>query len=218
MNILIFGPQGSGKGTQAQLLAEKFGFIHIEAGNLLREVAKTDPRINEIINVKGELVPAEETLALIEKKIENSGGLTKGVIFDGIPRAHDQYAPLKKWLEEREQKVDLALLITLPEEETIRRLSGRRVCGKCGEVFNVNTNPSKVEGICDNCGGTLIHRVDDQPETIKKRLKLYHERTEPLLQEFRNDGIVREFDGGRSIEEIQKDLVRAIKEKMEEVN
>src|SRR5260221_13042781 len=141
MNILIFGPQGSGKGTQAQLLSEKFGFIHIEAGELLREVAKTDARINKIINIKGELVPADVTLALIEKKIENSGGLSKGVIFDGIPRAHDQYAPLKKWLEGRGQKIDLAILLTINEEETVKRLSSRRVCEKCGEVFNLATNP-----------------------------------------------------------------------------
>ena len=214
MNILIFGPQGSGKGTQAQLLAERFGFIHIEAGNLLREVAKTDARINEIINIKGELVPAEETLLLIEKKIEDSGGLSKGVIFDGIPRAHDQYAPLKAWLEKHGQKVDLALLITIDEEETVKRLSSRRVCEKCGEVFNIVTNPPKVEGLCDICGGNLIHRVDDQPETIKKRLKLYHERTEPLISEFRKDGILQEFDGGRSIEEIQGDLIKVIEERM----
>jgi adenylate kinase len=213
MNILIFGPQGSGKGTQADLLSEKFGFIHIEAGELLREVAKKNPRINEILN-KGELVPIDETLTLIENEIEQKGGLTKGIIFDGFPRTVEQYPPLKSWLQLKNQKIDLAILLTIHEEETVTRLSRRRTCEKCGAVFNLVTNPPKIEGICDVCGGNLIHRVDDQPETIKRRLQLYHERTEPLLQEFRNDGIVREFDGNRSIEVIQEDLVKTIKQKM----
>lgn len=214
MNILILGPQGSGKGTQAQLLSERFGFIHIEAGNLLREVAKNDARINEIVNIKGELVPVSETLLLIEKKIEEQGGLQKGVIYDGFPRAYDQYLPLKEWLRSKNQKVDLAFLITIKEEETIKRLSNRRVCEKCGEVFNLVTNPPKIEGLCDNCGGTLIHRVDDQPETIRKRLKLYHDRTEPLVAELRREGILYEFDGERSIDEIQNDLVRVVEQKL----
>jgi adenylate kinase len=213
MNILILGPQGSGKGTQAQLLADKFGFIHIEAGDLLREVAKTDSRINEIINIKGELVPAEETLALIENKIIAEGGLEKGVIYDGFPRAHDQYEPLKKWLSEKRQKVDLALLITINEEETVTRLSARRICEKDGNVYNLITNPPKNDEMCDECGSKLIHRIDDQPETIQKRLRLYHERTEPLLEEFRRDGILVEVDGMRSIEDIQGDLVKIIEER-----
>lgn len=214
MNILILGPQGSGKGTQAQLLAEKFGFIHIEAGDLLRKVAKTDPEINEIVNVKGELVPAEKTLTLIEQEILVDGGLEKGVIYDGFPRAHDQYEPLKEWLREKGQKVDLALLITIDETETVRRLSARRICEKDGNVYNLITHPPKNDETCDECGSKLIHRIDDQPETIKKRLALYHERTEPLLDEFKKDGILVEVDGMRDIVEIQKDLVGIVEQKM----
>src|SRR5690349_21827506 len=119
MNIIVFGPQGSGKGTQADLLSEKFGFIHIEAGELLRELAKTDSRINEIINIKGELVPIDETLVLIEKEIEQKGGLSKGIIFDGFPRTVEQYPPLKAWLASKNQKIDLAILLTIHEDETV---------------------------------------------------------------------------------------------------
>src|SRR6476619_7231437 len=140
MNILILGPQGSGKGTQAQLLAEKFGFVHMESGQLLREVAKTNSAIGEIIN-KGELVPRELMLELMEAELEERNAFEKGIIFDGSPRTTEQYHAMKEWLAKRGQKIDLAIFVDISEEETVKRLSARRTCETCGTVYNLITNP-----------------------------------------------------------------------------
>lgn len=213
MNILILGPQGSGKGTQAELLSQRFGFIHMESGRFLREIAKTNKRIDEIM-MRGDLVPTDETIELIEAHLASRNAFARGVIFDGFPRDREQYFALKEWLSTKGQKPDIALVITITEDETIRRLSARRTCEKCGRVYNIITNPPQNEGVCEDCGGNLVQRKDDEPETIKRRLLTYHARTQPMLEAIRTDGILYEFDGERPIEEIQKDLVKVIETHM----
>lgn len=211
MNILILGPQGSGKGTQAALLAEKYDMLHLESGQLLRSVAEINTRVRDIIN-KGELVPSGLSLELMEEEIEKDHGFEKGIVFDGSPRTLDQYVAMKKWLTGKNQNIDLAVVITINEDETVARLSARRTCEKCGRVYNLITNPPPATGVCE-CGGVLIQREDDKPEAIKKRLAIYHERTQPMLEGIKKDGILVEVDGARSIEEIQEELVKIVEEK-----
>lgn len=214
MNILILGPQGSGKGTQAQLLATHFGFYHLEAGKLVREVAKVDPEIDRIVNEKGALIPATRITQIVEADLTKNATGAKGVIFDGFPRVFDQYMEFRTWLSKMGQKIDLAIVLEISEEETIRRLSARRVCEKCGEVYNLITHPSRTENVCDLCGSNLIHREDDKPETITKRLQIYHSETQPMIDEMEKEGLIVRVPGEQPIDVIQNTLVSIVEEKI----
>jgi adenylate kinase len=208
MNILILGPQGSGKGTQAQLLAEKMGYYYVESGRILREAAKTNPAVDEIINQKGQLLPDEETFSLIKGKIESEAQDLNKVVFDGFPRSAKQYSLLKDWLHSEGTKLDLAILLEISEEETIKRLSARRTCEKCGKVYNLITNPPPKEGC--SCGGKLSQRIDDTPEAIKTRLVAYREVTTPLVDQLGREGILIELNGERPIQTIFQDILAIV--------
>jgi len=205
MNIVILGPQGSGKGTQAELLAQKFGLFHMESGQMLREMTKTNKRIADMIN-NGVLVPDEEALGYIEDHLLVHNKSFDNIIFDGYPRTASQYTLLKNWAQGKGHPIIKVLVLSIPEEETIKRLSARRTCEKCGRVYNLITNPPANEDICGECGGKLIQREDDKPETIQKRLAIYHERTMPVIEEAKKDGILAEVDGLRPIQVIFEDL------------
>lgn len=211
MNIIILGPQASGKGTQASLLADRLQMIHMESGKLLRELADFDPKVDEIINIKGELYPDNETMDLIAKAIEEGGGIKKGVIFDGYPRSVKQYEILKKWLETKDLSVDKAILINVSDKVAIKRLASRRICEECGANYNLITNPPKVEDKCDRCGGNLFQRKDDDPETIKKRLEIYKDQTAPLTTLLEKEGILQKVDGERPIRAIFEEIVEKLK-------
>lgn len=206
MNIVILGPQGSGKGTQAELLAQKFGLFHMESGQMLREMTKTNKRIADMIN-NGVLVPDEEALGYIETHLQEHNKNFDNIIFDGYPRTVSQYTLLKNWAQGKGHPLVKLLVLSIPEEETIKRLSARRTCEKCGRVYNLITNPPKNEGVCE-CGGALVQREDDKPATIQKRLAIYHERTMPIIEEARKDAILAEVDGLRPIQKIFEDLVK----------
>lgn len=209
MNIIFIGPQGSGKGTQARIIAEKLGYFYLEAGKFFRDIAKTNPEIDEIVNKKGLLLPDEQTFELISKYLLEKSPELDNIIFDGFPRTVNQNALLENWLKEKGKKLDLAILLNISDEESVKRLSARRTCEVCGTVYNLITNPPKVEGKCD-CGGDLVQREDDQPEAIKKRLLAYHEITTPLAEIYEKEGILKEINGEQPIETITGEILAVI--------
>jgi len=211
MNIVILGPQGSGKGTQAKLLSKKLGLKRIEAGALIRKEAEKDKEIWETINVKGKLIPAEKIFELIKREVETGRNAATSILFDGYPRSIKQYKIFKNWLDETGLKLDAVILLEISEEETVKRLSARRTCEKCGTVYNLITNPPPGEKC--KCGGNLVHRQDDKPEAIKKRLMEYKEKTEPVVEEFGKEGILLEIDGERPIDTIFDDIQKELEGK-----
>lgn len=210
MNILILGPQGSGKGTQARLLSDKFGFFYFESGAFLRQLAETNDVVRETIDC-GKLVPDREMSSYIEAFFDEKQ-IYGNIVFDGFPRTTEQYLFLKNWLKDKKVKLDLAFVLKISQEETVRRLSARRLDPKSGKIYNLITGPLP-KGIDHK---KLVQRDDDKPEAIKRRLQIYEEMTVPLIAKLKKDTEVIEVDGERSIEEIQKDLVSYIKERKDD--
>lgn len=206
MNIVLFGPQGSGKGTQARLLCDKFGFSYFESGAYLRKLADTHPEMKLIMN-SGKLVPDEEFTSYLTAYLDQEN-LYDDIIFDGFPRTIEQYEFLKVWLNQKQVKIDVAIVLEINESETLKRLGARRLDPKTGKIYNLVTDlpPSDVDI------NTLVQRDDDKPEAIKKRLALYHERTEVLIEGIKKDASVFRINGERTIEEIQTDLVKIVED------
>jgi adenylate kinase len=194
MNIILLGAQGSGKGTQAHLLKEKYDLVHISTGDLLREAAAKDPKIAQQLTT-GKLFSDKQIIALIKEKIND-----KGIIFDGFPRT----LPQAEALDEITQ-IDFVIELKIPDSESVKRLSSRRQCKQCKAIFGAE-NPPRTQGKCNRCLGELYQREDDKPEAIKKRLQQYHDETEPLLEYYRPRKIVHSVDGTKKIEDIFKDL------------
>lgn len=202
LKILIVGPQASGKGTQAQMLSDKFDLPIFSTGNILRQkVAEGDELVKEIIN-KGRLVPDELVNKIIAEKIKKDG--KRGYILDGYPRNLAQ-AEFLSGLGE----LTYVFEVYITDEEAMRRIGGRRTCPKCQMVYHLQYNPPKQEGKCDKCGAELIIRDDEQPEAVKERLKIYHKETEPVLEYYKQKGIYYKIDGMPPIAEVSKQL-RAI--------
>jgi adenylate kinase len=202
MNIIILGPQGSGKGTQAELLQKKLGLRRFEAGKELRSV--TDPEIKKIIDA-GELAPQGFVKQLVEVFLSQNKN-SAGFLFDGYPRTAEQYEELKNILA---GKIDYVFNIEISESETIRRLSARRTCSKCGEIYNLITKKPAGE-LCDICGGELVHREDDKPESIQKRLAIYRTQTHPVFEKAAAEGIGIEINGEQSIDVIHQEILARI--------
>lgn len=209
MNIIVLGPQGSGKGTQAELIASKLDFVHMESGKLLRQKAQTDERIKKMLN-EGVLVPDEETIEYIEEKLQTDGHDFDQIIFDGFPRSLRQYNLLKSWLASKGAKIDKVIYLDITDKESVRRLSARRTCNKCAAVYNLVTNPPKGE-VCDKCGGELVQRDDDTPEIIQKRLEVFHTQTKPILSVAEKDGILVRINGERPIGVISTEIITLLK-------
>jgi len=209
--ILVFlGPPGAGKGTQAKLLSQRMGFLHISTGDLLREAVKNQTPLGKKAKEymdRGELVPDELIVQLIEETMPKDGN----VILDGFPRTVNQALALEEMLRVKGEKISKVLFFDVPDEVIIDRLSGRRVCSKCGAVYHVKYNPPKVEGVCDLCGGTLVQRDDDKEEVVRKRLEVYRKQTQPLIEFYQEKGIIYKLDAGKGVEELfeeVKSLVR----------
>ncbi len=204
--IVLIGPQGSGKGTQADALAAKLGAPVVSVGQLLRREVDIGTEVGHQIEATlkaGERVFTPIVSELVEAALKRMD-LSKGVIFDGFPRAYDQVAALEKVLLEHKMIVTDVVYLAIPDTETRRRLQGRLVCSNppCAAKYHVDVAPPKVKGICDRCGEKLITRADDTPEAITRRLQIYHSETTPILEEYRQKGLVREVDGVGSVEEV----------------
>ncbi len=202
MNIILIGAQGSGKGTQAQLLKEKYGWSHLSTGRLYREaVQNKDPAIMKIKEKvdKGGFMPDKTVLKLVKENLSD-----KGNTFDGFPRTLEQAEALDEFVQ-----IDAVIELSFSDEEAVKRLSQRMECSQCRAIFGAQ-NPPRKKGVCTRCGGKLIQRADDEPEAIKKRLALYHEETEPLLEYYKPRNIVHSVDASKSVEEVFKDICTII--------
>lgn len=210
MNIVILGAPASGKGTQAEALANKFNLFLLQTGQLSRDLAKKDGRIREIVN-SGELIPEEEmTMYVLDYLHDKKSGL-KNILFEGFPRFISQYEALEKFLSLKGDNIDAVISLDISLEEAVRRISSRRICEKCGKIYNVITNPAP-NGIC-KCGGKLIQRKDDNPESVKTRFQYYRENTKELIDYLDKKGKLTRVNGERSIDEIHNNLVTIIESK-----
>jgi len=208
MNIVLFGPQGSGKGTQAEVIAKEFGLYHFSMGDALRSEIKAKSEIGkkvEKIMAKGGLVPSQITFDIALKK-SKSKECSKGIIFDGFPRNDEQFQFLKKNF-----KIDAAIELELSKEESINRIASRRVCPKCGKNYNIIYLKPKKDGYCDDDSTKLITRDDDKPLEVKKRLEIYKSQTEPIKMEFKKSKILRVIDASKPIPEVSKDILKILK-------
>jgi adenylate kinase len=207
MNIIILGPQGSGKGTQAKLLADEFDLFYFESGNFLRKLAEENERIDRIINKEGKLLPDEETFSYVKEELEEKVPGRDGIILDGYPRSIKQYRLLTDWLQEKGKDIDYVIFLDISEKESIRRLSARRMDKETGKIYNLITNPPS-ESVEEK---NLVQRADDKPGAIKIRLEQYKKETKPLVDLLREKGVLMEVDGERPIQVILEDIVGRIK-------
>jgi adenylate kinase len=213
MNIVILGPQGSGKGTQAELLAKKYGLEHVDMGKTLREIAKFDSplgkEIYRIQNVTKTLVPSRILKGILHLKL-NSLPREQGVIFEGVPRTTDQQEYLEKELKESGRKIDAVVFINIPEEESIKRIGKRWTCKKCGLPLIMGVDIKKSSDICPKCGGETYQRLDDTPEGVRKRLEVFRKETMSVVEYYRKRGILIEIDGRASIEEVSRNILSSL--------
>jgi adenylate kinase len=215
MNIVFLGPPGAGKGTQAKILIERYSIPQISTGDMLREHrakgTELGKKAQEYMD-KGQLVPDEIILGMVKERLSQPD-CAKGFILDGFPRTVAQAEALDKILSEMGKKLDFALALVVPDDLLVERLTGRRTCKSCGMMFHVKYKPPKVDGKCDACGGELYQRPDDNEETVRNRLKVYHESTAPLIDYYKGKGILKEIDGSKSIDEITGQLIQIIEGK-----
>ena len=210
LNLILLGPPGAGKGTQAERLQEDFHLPYIATGDILRSAVREGTHLGRQAKEymdQGELVPDKVIVGVVLERIA-SDEARDGFLLDGFPRTAEQGRALDSALVDVGRRLTAALLIDVPDDEVVRRLSGRRVSVKSGRVYHVEFDPPKHEGRCDVDGSRLVQREDDKPETVRHRLEVYHRMTEPLIKHYEDKGILRRFDGARSATEVH-DHIRA---------
>ena len=204
MRIIMLGAPGAGKGTQAKKIAAKYSIPHISTGDIFRANIKNGTELGKKAKTymdQGLLVPDELVVDLVVDRV-NQEDCANGYVLDGFPRTIPQAEALTKALAGQGQKLDYAIDVDVPDENIVRRMGGRRACVGCGATYHLEYAPPKQEGICDTCGGELILRDDDKPETVTKRLGVYHEQTQPLIDYYTNAGILKRVDGTVDIDEV----------------
>ncbi len=204
MKIIMLGAPGAGKGTQAIMIAERYGIPHISTGDIFRANIKAETELGKKAKVymdQGLLVPDELTTDLVVSRIQQSD-CEKGFILDGFPRTIPQAECLTRAMAGLNDRIDYALNIDVKDESIVNRMSGRRACLNCGATYHVANMPPKQAGICDHCGGSLVIRDDDRPETVAKRLSVYHAQTQPLIGYYEEMGILMNIDGSKPLNEV----------------
>lgn len=204
MKIIMLGAPGAGKGTQAKLIADKYGIPHVSTGDIFRANIKDGTALGMEAKGymdKGLLVPDELTVRILLDRVAQED-CKDGYVLDGFPRTIPQAEVLDKALAEMEDKIDHAINVDVPDENIIKRMSGRRACVSCGATYHIEYIKPKKEGICDECGQELVLRDDDRPETVGKRLDVYHEQTQPLIDFYGRKGILKTVDGTREMNEV----------------
>ena len=209
MKITMLGAPGAGKGTQAKKIAAKYNIPHISTGDIFRANIKNGTELGKKAKTymdQGLLVPDDLVVDLVVDRV-GQDDCERGYVLDGFPRTIPQAEALTKALADMGQKVDYAIDVDVPDENIVRRMSGRRACVGCGATYHVVYAPTKKEGICDTCGGELILRDDDKPETVQKRLNVYHEQTQPLIDYYTEAGILKTVDGTVDIDDVFQSIV-----------
>jgi adenylate kinase len=212
MKIIMLGAPGAGKGTQAKMLADKYEIPHISTGDIFRANIKEGTELGKKAKTymdQGLLVPDELVCDLVVDRVQQDD-CAKGYILDGFPRTIPQAEALDAALESLGQKIDYAVNVEVPDENIVKRMGGRRACVNCGGTYHLEYQPTKVAGICDRCGGELILREDDKPETVQKRLNVYHEQTQPLIDYYTAKNALVEVDGTQEIQTVFNDIVKIL--------
>lgn len=213
-NIILMGPPGAGKGTNAKRISSFYKIPHISTGDMFREAIKNGTDLGKLANEyisKGLLVPDDVTIGLVKERLAMDD-CENGYLLDGFPRTLEQAKALEKIGKEIDRPITLALNIVVPESILVDRISGRRVCKKCGAPYHIKNLKPKVEGVCDLCGGELYQRKDDNEETLKERLNEYHKSTEPLIKFYRDLDLLKDIDGTRPLEEILENVNNLLKD------
>ncbi len=211
--LIFLGAPGAGKGTQAREVSQKLGVPQISTGDILREAVKKGTPLGQAAKVKmeaGELVPDEVVCGIVEERISEPDCST-GFILDGVPRTIPQAQFVDRMLETKGRGRPLVINIAVDQDVLMKRLTGRRTCSVCGEIYNVYFNPAKVDGVCDKDGGKLLQRADDNQETIRQRLVAYDNQTRPLIDYYRRKNLLADVDGNREPAPIARDLIRFLK-------
>ncbi|RLC65416.1 MAG: adenylate kinase [Chloroflexi bacterium] len=210
--IVLLGPPASGKGTQAAYLQETLNLPHIASGDLFRDNLKNETELGQKAKAymeRGELVPDDITIAMVMERLSRPD-CASGALLDGFPRTIAQAEALDRELAARGHEISVVVYIAVPDEVLVERVAGRRLCRLCGESYHVKFNPPQQPGVCDKDGGELYQREDDKPETVRRRLKVYWEQTSPLIDYYRDQGMLVEIDGNQPIQAVQEDLQAAI--------
>jgi adenylate kinase len=210
--LLLFGPPGAGKGTQAAIVAQRLGIPHIDTGSIIRDNIRNQTPLGleakAYVN-RGELVPDELVIRLVESRLKNDDS-RDGWLLDGFPRSLTQARALSKLGPNGGETVDKVVFLDVPEENLVRRLTARRICGSCKAVYNLETMPPSEDGLCDSCGGDLVQRADDNEESVRNRFRVYHGETAPIADYYRQKSLLVKVDGDGGVEEVTDRILNAL--------